>query len=790
MGASVEQVLLAANDAKLHGGLCMKLGRLASKIVKIFPSLEAVQPRCMPGIQSLCALHLALDKATALLQYCAECSKLYLAVTGDSILAKFTRIKGSLAQNLSHLQSMVPRNLAKQIAEIVEELEEMTFALEPSEMEIGIDIIALLQHSSGSWDDTSQLEVFHQVANRLGIISPKAVLTERRALKKLLDKAQAEVDQKKVSIVKYLLNILRKYAMVSYISLDNGSRNSDPCLEPGREIASEVSVESKDDQYGSRHWSFNLAAKGTNSSSGGAPVPPEEYRCPISLQLMSDPVVIASGQTYERACIEKWFSENHDTCPKSQQKLSHLSITPNYCIKGLIVSWCEKHGVKVPDPITRPLPTSPLRLDPSDSVDITYQHDDSVKEIKMSPSEDNQDACILKEDDDDITTGHLGVNYHCDSIFLQENEESSKMSDTSVSRPCDMIKSENTDEDDCSKYERLLTSLTTPPLESQSRAVEEVKCLSEDDDKACCNIVASGLIPPIVSFLRLAIDASDIKAQKIGALALLNVAKVDRNKIMIVSAGALPILLDLIHSEITEIAVAVLLTLSSLDDNKASFVSSGVIPLLLELLESRYEHCRHDALNILYNLLTIFWKWSNMLSVASVSELVGLFGDSELRGKCISILNNLAGTEEGRAVIAGTEGCVLAMAELLDTGTSEEQEQAANILLLLCTNSFEHSQLVLREGVIPSLVHISVDGSPDGRDKALKLLEHFREQRFKDYSWKSSPKVVYSTMTSFNEESSSIKTRKSLIQTSKKSAGKKNFLSKLSSLFSTCIGKS
>ena len=74
------------------------------------------------------------------------------------------------------------------------------------------------------------------------------------------------------------------------------------------------------------------------------------------------------------------------------------------------------------------------------------------------------------------------------------------------------------------------------------------------------------------------------------------------------------------------------------------------------------------------------------------------------------------------------------MAELLDTGTSVEQEQATNILLLLCTDSFEHSQLVLREGVIPSLVNISINGSPNGKDKAQKLLEHFREHRFKDYS--------------------------------------------------------
>lgn len=57
-----------------------------------------------------------------------------------------------------------------------------TFALEPSEMEIGINIITLMQHSSKSWDDTSQLEVIHQVANRLGIISPKALVTEKRSL--------------------------------------------------------------------------------------------------------------------------------------------------------------------------------------------------------------------------------------------------------------------------------------------------------------------------------------------------------------------------------------------------------------------------------------------------------------------------------------------------------------------------------------------------------------------------------------------------------------------------------
>jgi hypothetical protein len=52
--------------------------------------------------------------------------------------------------------------------------------------------------------------------------------------------------------------------------------------------------------------------------------------------------------------------------------------------------------------------------------------------------------------------------------------------------------------------------------------------------------------------------------------------------------------------------------------------------------------------------------------------------------------------------------------------------------LLLCTNSLQHSQLVLREGVIPALVSLSVGNNPRAQDKAQKLLQHFREQRQKE----------------------------------------------------------
>jgi hypothetical protein len=31
-----------------------------------------------------------------------------------------------------------------------------------------------------------------------------------------------------------------------------------------------------------------------------AAVPPDDFRCPISLELMTDPVILATGQTFDR----------------------------------------------------------------------------------------------------------------------------------------------------------------------------------------------------------------------------------------------------------------------------------------------------------------------------------------------------------------------------------------------------------------------------------------------------------------------------------------------------------
>ncbi|KAH7651439.1 Zinc finger RING/FYVE/PHD-type protein [Dioscorea alata] len=77
---------------------------------------------------------------------------------------------------------------------------------------------------------------------------------------------------------------------------------------------------------------------------------PKDFCCPISLELMRDPVIISTGQTYDRASISQWMDEGHPTCPNSGQALVHTVLTPNQALRSWISQWCAEHGVPYDSP--------------------------------------------------------------------------------------------------------------------------------------------------------------------------------------------------------------------------------------------------------------------------------------------------------------------------------------------------------------------------------------------------------------------------------------------------------
>eukprot|EP01032_Pedospumella_encystans_P031847 gene31847-35948_t len=68
----------------------------------------------------------------------------------------------------------------------------------------------------------------------------------------------------------------------------------------------------------------------------------DEFICPITYELMRDPVVASDGHTYEKAAIEKWL-KNHKISPRSGEPMDVLTI-PNINIKKLIQDIINEGG--------------------------------------------------------------------------------------------------------------------------------------------------------------------------------------------------------------------------------------------------------------------------------------------------------------------------------------------------------------------------------------------------------------------------------------------------------------
>ncbi|EFJ22666.1 hypothetical protein SELMODRAFT_416356 [Selaginella moellendorffii] len=72
---------------------------------------------------------------------------------------------------------------------------------------------------------------------------------------------------------------------------------------------------------------------------GGRGIGTDDRRCPISLELMRDPVTLCTGITYERKSIEKWIADGNSTCPATMQSMPSTDLVPNLTLRSLIHSF-------------------------------------------------------------------------------------------------------------------------------------------------------------------------------------------------------------------------------------------------------------------------------------------------------------------------------------------------------------------------------------------------------------------------------------------------------------------
>lgn len=86
------------------------------------------------------------------------------------------------------------------------------------------------------------------------------------------------------------------------------------------------------------------------------------------------------------------------------------------------------------------------------------------------------------------------------------------------------------------------------------------------------------------------------------------------------------------------------------------------------------------------------------------------------------------GFDEGRTTLTSEDGGILAVVEVLEGGSHQSREHAVGALLVMCESDRDkYREAILREGVIPGLLELTVQGTKKSQMNAQTLLRLLRD---------------------------------------------------------------
>lgn len=597
---------------KQYCNLARRLKLLTPMFEEIRDSKEAV-----PGetVKALLSFMEALESAKDLLRIGSESSKIYLVLEREQIMKKFHEVTSQLEQALSGISYEnldISDEVKEQVELVLAQFRRANGRFDSPDVELYEDLLSLYSRN----DATTDPAVLKRLVEKLELTGIAELTQESLALHEMVTSSGGDPGE---SIEKMSM-LLKK--IKDFVQTENPNLDAPPATE--KNILASCSGQAS-----------------TDKNHKVPPVIPDDFRCPISLELMKDPVIVSTGQTYERSCIEKWLEAGHGTCPKTQQNLSNTTLTPNYALRSLIAQWCEANGIEPPK---RPN----ARLNKTASA--------------CSPAERT-------------------------------------------------------------KIEILLHKLMSANPEDQRSAAGEIRLLAKRNADNRVAIAEAGAIPLLVGLL----STPDSRTQEHAVTALLNLSICEDNKGSIISCGAVPGIVHVLKNggmEARENAAATLFSLSVVDENKVRIGALGAIPPLVTLLSEGTQRGKKDAATALFNLCIYQGNKGKAVRAGVVSTLMQLLTEpgGGMVDEALAILAILASHPEGKSAIGAAEA-VPVLVEVIGTGSPRNRENAAAVLVHLCSGDQQHIVEAQELGVMGSLMELAQNGTDRGKRKAAQLLE-------------------------------------------------------------------
>ena len=625
--------------------VCQKrnAGNIARRIKLLSPLFEEIRDTNPPmppsALIAFRDIYHVMMSTKELIDDCRESSIFLSVFRNKSTSEKFYKITGNLVAALEMLPLElleISDEVREQVELVKKQVQRAKLIVDSAEDALAEEVIELLaQVEREEEPDARQLQ---SLFARLELKNARDCEKEVQRLEaelELVDDAEATLASATnlIGFVRYGKCIL--YGVTEMEEGRNGSRKSS--------VEDEVEV----------------------STSGRTDVvvnPPDEFRCPISLDLMRDPVIVATGQTYDRTSISRWIEAGHPTCPKSGQKLGHVNLIPNYALRSLIQQWCEDYHI----PFDKP------------------------EKGSKGGGGNNQVA---------TSKAALEATKMTASFLVGKLATGSPEVQKQVAYELRLLAKCGTDNRMCiaeaGAIPYLVTLLSSKDPKTQENAVTALLNLSiYDNNKAL--IINAGALDPIIDVLRF---GGSMESRENAAATLFSLSVVDEYKIVIGKRpAAIPGLVALLRDGTPrrgkKDAASALFNLAVYHGNKSSIVDSGAVTILVSLLSEEEGGIADDALMVLALVAGSTEGLTAIADANAIPILVRMLrvGTPKGRENAIAVLLALCrnGGERIISSVMQVSTAIPSLYSLLTMGTPRAKRKASSLLKLLHKREPEH----------------------------------------------------------------------------------------------------
>ncbi|KVH92758.1 U-box domain-containing protein 40 [Cynara cardunculus var. scolymus] len=456
---------------------------------------------------------------------------------------------------------------------------------------------------------------------------------------------------------------------------------------------------------GKHRWRFSLLRSPSNlKTPPPPPPPPPEFICPISGDLMADPVIVSSGQTFERNCVLACISLSFkpSTLPTT---VDFTTVIPNLALKSAIINWCRTNSFS---PIPQPLDIrSALNI-------VQALMNDSPK---FPPRLDRLSSCLSSTSDESVVATAVDS---CSSTPLP----------LLTTRPfCYSSSSSSEIENPVEEDEEIICKLRSGLMADQEDAAVTLRKITRTKQDARIYLCT----PRLMAALRHLIVSRYSAVQVNSTAALVNLSLENGNKVKIVRSGIVPPLIDVLRGgfpEAQDHAAGALFSLALDDQNKTAIGVLGALPPLLQALRAGSDRSRHDSALALYHLSLVQSNRAKLVKLGSVPLFLNMLKSGNMTGRVMLVLCNLAGSVEGRAAMldGGAVECLLGMVSRAEFDSDSTRECCLGALYGLSQGGLRFKGLAKEAGAEEVLLREEETAPERCKEKAKKILEVMRQK--------------------------------------------------------------